>query len=78
MPLFPRLPCFFVIALSAAAVSGYPSITVPSGFVFGLPVGLLFFGRANSDAKLIGFAYAFEQATKIRRKPQFLKTVELT
>jgi amidase len=64
-------------ASSAAAVSGYPSITVPSGFVHGLPVGLLFFGRAASDKKLIQFAYAFEQGTNTRRKPELLETVRL-
>jgi amidase len=64
-------------ASSAAAVAGYPSITVPSGFVHGLPVGLLFFGRAHSDDKLIRLAYAFEQATTVRAKPAFLETVRL-
>jgi len=62
-------------ASSAAAVSGYPSITVPSGHVSGLPVGLLFFGRANTEGKLISYAYAFEQATKVRTKPGFLETL---
>ncbi len=62
---------------SAAAVSGYPSITVPSGFIFGLPVGLLFFGRAWTEGKLLSLAYGFEQATMIRHKPEFLPTVKL-
>jgi amidase len=57
-----------------SAVAGYPHITVPAGYVFGLPFGLSFFGNAYSEPKLIGLAYAFEQATKVRRRPQFLPT----
>ena len=52
-----------------AAVAGYPSITVPAGQAFGLPVGLSFIGGAWSEAKLIALAYAYEQATKHRRAP---------
>jgi amidase len=60
---------------SAAAVAGYPNITVPAGQVSGLPVGMSFFGRAWSEAKLIGFAHAYERGTKHRRPPTFLPTL---
>jgi amidase len=53
-------------------VAGYPSITLPAGHVFGLPVGLSFFGPAWSEGTLIRIAYAYEQASKQRRVPEFL------
>jgi len=56
---------------SLAAISGYPNITVPSGYVFDLPVGLSFIGRPFDEPGLIRMAYAFEQATKARRAPDF-------
>jgi amidase len=59
----------------AAALAGYPAISIPAGFVFGLPVGMTFMGRAYSESTLIKLAYAFEQATKQRRPPQFHSTV---
>ncbi len=60
------------------AVAGYPHITVPAGFIFGLPVGVSFFGKAYSEPTLVKLTYAFEQATKHRRAPQFLPSVNLT
>jgi amidase len=54
-----------------AAVAGYPHITVPAGSVYGLPVGLSFFGRAGSEARLIRYAYAFEQTAQARRPPAY-------
>jgi amidase len=58
-----------------AAVAGYPHITVPAGFVHGLPCGISFVGTAWSEPRLIALAYAYEQATHHRRPPTFPKTV---
>jgi amidase len=60
---------------SAAAVAGYPDITVPAGYISGMPVGVSFFGRAWSEPALLKIAYGFEQATKVRKAPRFLPTV---
>ena len=60
------------------AVSGYPHITVPAGFHLGLPMGISFYGRAWSEPVLIKIAYAFEQATKVRKAPTFLPTLVLS
>jgi amidase len=62
---------------SPAAVAGYPHVTVPMGFVRGLPVGLSFVGRAWSEPTLLKLAYAFEQTAPARRKPTFAPTAEI-
>jgi len=63
---------------SHAAVAGYPHITVPAGYVFGLPVGISFIGRAWQEPTLIKLAYAFEQLTKVHKPPAFLPTANLS
>jgi amidase len=60
-----------------AAVAGYPAISVPAGFIHGLPVGVSFFGAAYSEPVLIKLGYAFEQATRHRRAPGFLPTLSV-
>jgi amidase len=57
------------------AMAGYPHVTVPAGICHGLPVALSFFGDAWQDGKLLGYAFAFEQATRARRTPAFKPTV---
>lgn len=64
----------YVGSSSMPAVAGYPNITVPAGFAKELPIGISFFGKAWTEETLIKFAYAFEQATKARRKPKFMPT----
>ena len=63
---------------SPPAVAGYPHITVPAGFKFGLPLGISFFGTAWSEPKLLRIAYAFEQLRKARRKPDFAASVNFS
>ena len=60
-----------------SAVAGYPIITVPAGTAFGLPLGLSLFAGAGSEARLLGFAYAFEQATQARVTPKFVPALGL-
>jgi amidase len=62
---------------SAAAVAGYPNINVTAGYLWGLPVGISFFGRAWSEPILLKIAYSFEQLTKARQKPRFLPTIDI-
>ena len=64
----------YISSSSLAVVAGYPNITVPAAFSKELPLGISFFGKAFTEAKLIGIAYAFEQATKARRQPKLLPT----
>jgi len=61
-------------ASSLPAIAGYPHLTVPMGLARGLPVGLSFIGRANSDGDLLRYGYAFEQAGNLRQPPRYLPT----
>jgi amidase len=63
---------------SLAAIAGYPNINVPAGYVFGLPIGLSFFGRAWSEPTIIKICFAFEQSTRHRRPPSLLPSANLS
>jgi amidase len=66
---------YFVGSSTAAAVSGYPDITLPAGYDAGLPIGITFIGRRWAEPKLLGLAYDYEQATHVRVPPQFIPTI---
>src|SRR3989449_74686 len=68
---------FLGASSTPAAGAGYPSVAVPVGYAFGLPVGMSFIGRPNSEATLLKLAYAYEQAAKPRKPPRFLATASL-
>jgi amidase len=65
----------FVGSSGAAAVAGYPDITVPTGYDQGLPLGITFIGQRWAEPKLIGLAYSYEQATHVRVPPQFIPSI---
>jgi amidase len=69
---------FLGASSSPCAVSGYPNITVPVGYVFGLPVGMSMMGKPFDEPTLIKLAYAYEQASQLRRPPEFLPTADLS
>ena len=66
----------YIPSSTIAAVAGYPSITVPAGFINELPIGILFFGTAFSEPGLLEIAYAYEQLGQARRAPTFIETIK--
>jgi amidase len=66
---------YFVGSSGAAAVSGYADITVPAGYIAGLPIGVTFIGGRWSEPKLLGLAFDFEQATDVRVPPTFVRSI---
>jgi amidase len=64
-------------AYTPAAIIGYPSITVPMGFVGGLPLGLSFVGQAFTEPALIAIGFSYEQKSKNRKAPEFLSTLKV-
>jgi amidase len=66
---------YFVGSSNAAAQSGYADITVPAGYIAGLPIGITFIGGRWAEPDLLGFAYDYEQATGVRVPPQFIPTI---
>lgn len=62
-------------AYGIAAVAGYPSVTVPMGYVYELPVGLSFISTAYDEENLVGLAYAYEQLTKVRKAPKYIPSI---
>ncbi|MGI8530746.1 MAG: amidase, partial [Geodermatophilaceae bacterium] len=60
---------------SPAAVSGYPNVSVPMGYVGPLPIGMSVFAGAGEDATVLGLAFAWEQATQVRRAPTYRLTI---
>ncbi len=69
---------FLGASSTPAAVAGYPSVSMPVGYSFGLPVGMSLIGRASSEATLLKLAFAYEQAANPRKPPRFLPTADLT
>jgi amidase len=66
---------YFVSSSGAAAVSGYADITVPAGYIEGLPIGITFIGGRWAEPELLGLAYDYEQATQVRVPPKFIPTI---